>query len=962
MVTGSRSKDGSENLSLRFAFVSICTAGLLLLGLPAQAQRQVLQTRSAAPPKARPVGQLPTTQELNLAFTLPLRNEVQLELLIQQLYDPGSPEYRHFLTVQQFTDQFGPTAADYDEAIAFAAKYGLTVTNASPNRLVLDVRGTVAQIERAFQVHLLLYKHPTEGRPYHAPDVEPSVDTGVPIQGVNGLNDFEPPHPIGFRQTSLKQIAAGTQSSSVAHGNQTGSGPFGFFLGSDMRAAYYGGTALMGTGQAVGLFEFGPYNLSDVQAYFNFVNQPLNVPIVNVLLDGVSGICGAGCDDGEEVIDIQQAVSMAPGLSAVIVYEGNNDTDMFNQMAVDNVAKQLSCSFGFLPPDPQSDEPIFQEFAAQGQNLFVASGDGGAYFGDPTACANFSNLNGCVFYPADDPFITAAGGTNLTTNGPAGPWQSETGWIGSGGGFSTNGLSIPSYQVPVINATNQGSATLRSIPDVAAEANTDNLFCANGGCFIGVGGTSLSAPRWAGFLALANEQSDGPAIGFLNPTIYSIGQGPNYSSDFHDITSGNNFNSGSPSLFTDVAGYDLVSGWGSPNGQSLLNALGPAFTGPNFGLTASVTTLHIAQGGTGSSTIDVNAANGFTGTVDLRAVALRLPAGLTATLSSSAVAAGGNSVLTISTTSVTPGGNFLVAVTGASGGLSHTAYVTVALPGFTITTPSNVFLNQGSTASATVAINDVNGFNGSVKLSTSGLPKGLSATFSSPHTPTTSAIAFSASGAAATGFASVTITGTSGNITQTATITLAVSAATRTTGTGMPVDLSAAFNVNGAYTDGTTYNTGGLDGGGFSYSANQLTPSRVLSGVQFQFGPANQLNAVGGTGQAVTLPAGQFPRLVLLATGVQGNQTGQTVTVTYTDGTSTQFVQSFSDWFTPQNFPGEIDAVVMPYRNFADGSQDNRPFSLYAYVFRLNSSKTVKSITLPNNPDVLVLAATLLGD
>jgi hypothetical protein len=78
----------------------------------------------------------------------------------------------------------------------------------------------------------------------------------------------------------------------------------------------------------------------------------------------------------------------------------------------------------------------------------------------------------------------------------------------------------------------------------------------------------------------------------------------------------------------------------------------------------------------------------------------------------------------------------------------------------------------------------------------------------------------------------------------------------------------------------------------------------------------------------------------------------------YTDGTSTRFLEGFSDWFTPQNFPGEIDAVVMPDRNFADGSQDQRPFSLCAYVSRLNSSKTVRSITVPNNPDVLVLAAT----
>ncbi len=960
MVT--RSEDSRENGSLRFVLVAICAASLFLLGVPAQAQRQVLKTRMAAPPNARPVGPLPATQRLNLALTLPLRNEGQLELLIQQLYDPTSPQYRNFLTVQQFAEQFGPTAADYDKVIAFATKYGLAVTNTSPNRLVLDVSGTVAQIEQAFQVHLHVYQHPTKSRTYHAPDVEPAVDLGVPLQGVNGLNDFEPPHPIGLNQTSRRQFTPGIQAASVTRGNQTGSGPRGFFLGSDMRAAYYGGTELTGTGQAVGLFEFGPYNLSDVQAYFHFVNQPLNVPIVNVLLDGVSGICGAGCDDGEEVIDIQQAVSMAPALSAVIVYEGNNDTDMFNQMAVDNVAKQLSCSFGFLPPDPQSDEPIFQEFAAQGQNLFVASGDGGAYFGDLAACANFSNLNGCVFYPADDPFITAAGGTDLTTNGPGGSWQSETGWIGSGGGFSTNALLIPSYQVPVVNGTNQGSTTLRNIPDVAAEANTDNFFCANGGCFIGVGGTSLSAPRWAGFLALANEQSNGPAIGFLNPTIYSIGQTPNYGSDFHDITGGDNFNNGSPNLFSDVAGYDLVTGWGSPNGQSLLNTLGPAFTGPNFGLTASITTLHIFQGGTGSSTITANATNGFSGAVDLRAVALGLPAGLSATLSSSAVAAGGSSVLTISTTSATPGGNFLVAVTGTSAALAHTAYVTVALPGFTITAPRNVFVNQGSTAGATITINDVNGFNGSVKLSAAGLPKGVSATLNSPHTPSSTTVTFAASSAAATGFASVTITGTSGNIIQTATITLVVSAATGTAGTGSPIDLSSAFNVNGVYTDGTTYNTGGLDGVGFSYSANLLSPSRVLSGIEFQLGPANQPNAVGGAGQAVSLPAGHFPRLVLLATGVQGNQTGQTITVTYTDGTSTQFLESFSDWFTPQNFPGEIDAVVMPYRNFADGSQDNRPFSLYAYVFRINSSKTVKSITLPNNPNVLVLAATLLSD
>src|SRR5207244_11839516 len=151
-----------------------------------------------------------------------------------------------------------------------------------------------------------------------------------------GRNYLERESTIGVNHASRSPFTAAIPAASVPRGKQTGSGPRGLFLGSDMRAAYYGGTELAGTGQAVGLFEFGPYNLSDVQAYFHFVNQPLNVPIVNVLLDGVSGICGAGCDDGDEVIDIQPGVSMTHALSAVIVYEGNNDTDMLDQMAVDN--------------------------------------------------------------------------------------------------------------------------------------------------------------------------------------------------------------------------------------------------------------------------------------------------------------------------------------------------------------------------------------------------------------------------------------------------------------------------------------------------------------------------------------------------------------------------------------------------------------------------------------------------
>src|SRR5262249_40712208 len=180
----------------------------------------------------------------------------------------------------------------------------------------------------------------------------------------------------------------------------------------------------------------------------------------------------------------------------------------------DNKAKQLSCSFGFLPPDPNETQ-IFLEFAAQGQNLFVASGDTGA-----------NSDNNPVYAPADDPNVVVVGGTTLTTNGAGGSWKSETAWSGSQGGIATNGFPLPDYQNGVITAANQGSKTLRNIPDVASDADTNIFAYANGGAGT-VGGTSAAAPTWAGFLALVNQQAEmhgKPPVGFLNPILYQLGQ------------------------------------------------------------------------------------------------------------------------------------------------------------------------------------------------------------------------------------------------------------------------------------------------------------------------------------------------------------------------------------------------------------------------------------------------------
>jgi subtilase family serine protease len=139
-------------------------------------------------------------------MTLQLRDEIQLDTLLQRLYDPTSPDYRHFLSVEEFTAQFGPTAADYSTVLNYAASHGLTVTSHHANRLVVEVEGTVADMEKAFHVSMQTYQHPTENRTYFAPDVEPSVDAGVAVAGISGLNNYITPRPMSLRHADFNQV------------------------------------------------------------------------------------------------------------------------------------------------------------------------------------------------------------------------------------------------------------------------------------------------------------------------------------------------------------------------------------------------------------------------------------------------------------------------------------------------------------------------------------------------------------------------------------------------------------------------------------------------------------------------------------------------------------------------------------------------------------------------------------
>ncbi len=554
-------------------YVAATCMALGLFAQPAQAQqRRTLSGHvPAAATQLQPVDRLPGSTRLDLAIGLPLRNQEGLTKLLQQIYDPTSPQYRHYLTPEQFTEKFGPTEQDYQAVMDFANRNGFRITAAHPNRVLLDVNATVADIEKAFHVTMRVYQHPKEARRFYAPDVEPSVEMNVPVLAINGLNNFTRPHPANLKIAPRQKTARARPSD--------GSGSSGTYMGYDFRAAYAPGVALTGTGQSIGLVQFDGYYPADIASYESMAGLP-NVTLTNVYIDGFDGIPVDTTNNIEVSLDIEMVISMAPGLSKVILYEASSNgipNDVLNKMVTDNQAKQLSCSWGWGDgPDTNADQ-IFQQMALQGQSFFAASGDSDAFY--TLTSSNF---------PADDPYLTSVGGTTLTTTGPSGPYVSETVWnwgveigpaadgIGSSGGISTS-YPIPIWQQGVATSANGGSTTMRNIPDVALTADNVDVIAGNGtdyGDQGGIGGTSCASPLWAAFIALVNEQAgtNGP-VGFINPAVYAIGTDGDYTSAFNDTTTGNNEWIASPNQFTAVPGYDLCTGWGSPAGSNLVNVL-----------------------------------------------------------------------------------------------------------------------------------------------------------------------------------------------------------------------------------------------------------------------------------------------------------------------------------------------------------------------------------------------------
>ena len=839
------------------------------------------------------VGATPASHHMERMMLVLRPDDVQeqaLQALVHAQHDPSSSAHHAWLTPEMYAERFGISANDVATVTTWLQGHGMTIDDVSSGGRMLQFTGNAAQVEKAFHTSMRAFM--VNGELHHANASEPEIPRALAgvVSGVVSLHDFR-------------------SSPSNVRRDESNSGNTWYYGGTIQQSAlvpqdlvkiYNVGplytASLDGTGQSIAVIGRSNIDVGNVRTFRSSYGLPANDP--QIILNGKDPGIICGGDEAEAYLDVEWAGALAKKATVKFVVAASTLASdgiyLASQYAVShNVAPIVSLSYGLCEKSigtagNQMLNSLWQQAAAQGMSVFVASMDSGAAGCDQMNAAVATGglgVNGL----GSTPFNTAVGGTQFddvsnrstywsATNDPTTQasalgyipelvWnESASGLFSSGGGVSTI-YSKPSWQFG-LGVLPDGK---RDIPDVAMPAAIQDAYKIYGdNQVMGVGGTSAATPVFASIMALV-LQKIGQAQGLVNPILYALAYNQNYSGGaavFHDIVKGTNTVPGVTG-YNAGPGYDMATGLGSVDVTQLVNHWSEGNTLPSFQVAGATTTASAVPGASATAAFTVKTNNGFNSAISFSVTGL--PAGVTGSFAPTSLTGSGSTTLTLVVASSATPGTYALTITGTAGSVSHSAPLSLTvnnpLPPLSLSFAPNT-LDVPAGGSGTMTVTTIRGttFSSAVSLTISGLPTGVTAQFS-PATITapgagSSVLTGTVAATVAGGTYAATLTATGGGVTKTALIAINVLPAPSFSLTLSPTSLSLSPGAAGT-TWATTIRTTTFN------SAIAVKVTGAPAGVTTTTGsiaiPGSGVCALGVTvGSTVT--AGTYP-LTVSATG-----------------------------------------------------------------------------------------------
>jgi len=470
-----------------------------------------------------------------------------------------SPDKNRRISREQFVSSFGSPSEDIEKIVKFANSNSLKVIEKSPARRSVVLSGTTSQFAKAFQVELKRFEHPTTRNMYRGrsgPLYVPESLSPI-IAAVLGIDDRPQASP------HFRTIRYGAKTLST-------------YTPPQIAKVYDFPVGLNGTGVSIGIIELGGgESSSDLSTYF----QSLGLPVPKLVVVPVDGSSNAPTGnpngpDGEVMLDIEMAGGIAPGATIAVYFAPNTDRGFVDALTTaindaQNKPSVISISWGsaestWTSQAIQSLNQALEDATTLGITVCCAAGDGGSSDGVSDNLAH-------VDFPASSPYALGCGGTKIVSQSGSSltevVWNDEAQGGGATGGGISDVFPLPSWQdsANVPPSANPGGHVGRGVPDVAGDADPSTGYSIRvDGTDTVVGGTRAVAPLWAGLIALMNQKLQ-RSLGYLNSDLYS-----EPSSDFHEVTSGNN------GEYSAGPGWNPCTGLGSPDGSKLFASISSA--------------------------------------------------------------------------------------------------------------------------------------------------------------------------------------------------------------------------------------------------------------------------------------------------------------------------------------------------------------------------------------------------